>query len=146
MNSNEPTDSAGLTSTQERSLHELGPALISRDRSWLFAEVVEGSYQETDYLKRGTEGAVILKIHPRATLVIPATFYFSRERRIRAGGPALRPGKTGWIGTGSNRFRVREAIVDESQGVEYAIGFMESGGFHISKLNFDTRFRSDSAV
>ncbi len=132
-----------MSATEERTLRELGAALISSGKSWLIAELVDGSYRGCDYLRKGTEGAVILKIHPRTTLVIPPMPYFPRERRERVGGPALRPGKTGWIGTGSNRFRVREAIVDESQGVEYAIGYMESGGFHISKPNFDSRFRSD---
>jgi hypothetical protein len=144
MSPDETWSSKGLTSTQESSLRELGAALILRNRGWLFAELIEGSYRECDYLKRETEGAVVLKIRPRATLVLPPTFYSHQERRERVGGPALRPGETGWIGTSSNRFRVREAIVDEDQGVEYAIGYMESGGFHISKLNFDHRFRSDS--
>lgn len=138
MSSDEPTRSTGFTPTQESSLYELGGALISSGRLVLFAELVGGTYLECNYLRRGSEGAVILKLLPKTTLVFPD------GRRFPAGGPELRPGETGWIGTGSNRFRVREAIVDHEQGVEFAIGYMEAGGFHTSKHNFDRRFRSDS--
>lgn len=142
----EPHGVTPLTPDQEASLRQLGDELLSSGRDWLFAELLDQTYRRTDHLKAGTEGAVLLRHHERVTLVLPPVRHgrlVVGERRIPAGGPALRPGETGWIGTGSNRFRIRHAIVDEDQGVEYAIGFMESGGFHLSKLNFDRRFRSD---
>lgn len=148
MASDEETQGSPLTPGQEASLRELGDAMVSSGRDWLFAELVGGIYRQTDHLKTGTEGAVLLRHHKRVMLVLPPSRRGSLsigERRRPAGGPALKPGETGWIGTGSNRFRVHHAIVDTSQGVEYAIGVMESGGFHISKRNFDRKFRRDRA-
>ena len=146
MASDEETQGRTLTPEQESSLRKLGDAMLSSGRDWLFAELIGETYRQTDYLRTGTEGAVLLRYHKPVMLVIPPIRWRSvsiGERRRPAGGPALKPGETGWIGTGSNRLRVRRAIVDSKQGVEYAIGFMESGGFHISKLNFDRKFRGD---
>jgi len=143
------TQGRTLTPKQESSLRELGDLMLSSGRGWLFAELIGETYCQTDYLRAGTEGAVLLRYHKPVMLVLPPIRCGSvsiGERRRPAGGPVLKPGEMGWIGTGSNRFRVRRAIVDAKQGVEYAIGFMESGGFHISKLNFDRKFRGDRAV
>lgn len=142
-------DVTRLTPQQEASLRELGDALVASGRGWLFAELAGETFRLTNHLRTGTEGAVILRLHRKVMLTLPPIRFGGvslGRRRLPAGGPALTPGETGWIGTGSNRFRVRAAIVDEAQGVEYAIGSMESGGFHISKRNFDRRFRIDGAV
>lgn len=97
-------------------LETLRPFALERSnwrRGWLFIERVEGRYAVTDHLKTGAEGAIAV-----------------------IGPNRLLPGDQGWIGTGSNRFVANRVIAfDDAPEISFALGTVETGGFHISKHN-----------
>jgi hypothetical protein len=84
--------------------------------SWkVLARLEETDYVYTEHLKAGDEGAIAVAI----SCFLPSK---------------LQPATgLGWIGTGSNRFRVQRLV--EVGRAFFHVGRVESGGFHNSKPN-----------
>ena len=102
---------------------ELGELSVVGVSGWkLMARFENGEYVLTDHLKKGDEGI----------MVFPMSIF-------RSATPE-QPGITGWIGTGTNRFQVKEVV--NINGVLFHVGSVVDGGFHVSKLNTGMR-RSD---
>jgi hypothetical protein len=82
--------------------------------SWkVMVRLEEANYVYTEHLKAGEEGAIAVAV----SCFLPSK---------------LQPATgLGWIGTGSNRFRVQRVI--EVGSAIFHIGRVESGGFHNSK-------------
>lgn len=83
---------------------------------WKVMARVDGDiYLQTDHLTTGDEGAMAFPI----TCFLPSN---------APSGQAV-----GWIGSGTNRFRV-ESVVAVGQALFHQ-GKVEAGGFHVSKVN-----------
>jgi hypothetical protein len=88
----------------------------------VMARLENGEYVFTDYLKKGDDGVI----------VFPTSIFRSATTDQLA--------ITGWIGSGTNRFQVKEVV--DIEGVLFHIGSVVGGGFHESKRNTGMR-RSD---
>jgi len=106
----------------------------------MFCRLEDGAYVETPHLRTGEEGAI-------AFIIIPDHMDTTGTDWVPVGlKPRFVLGDKGWFVGGSKRFRADETLVDLDLGIEFALGRVELGGFHISKRNFLLRWQRDSAV
>lgn len=130
-----------MNDEQRDSLIRLGTTLVVRNNhGWMFSRLESGIYVEVDHLRQGDVGAIVFRMNPDHMDT-------SGPEWVPVGvRPRFQPGETGWFIGGSKRFHANETLVLPDLGIEFAVGTVEQGGFHISKRNFMLRWQSDNAV
>lgn len=88
---------------------------LSQQSPLLLCRAEQGGYKEVPHLVTGDKAAIALG----------ATCFRPRVRN--------RAGDTGWFGTGSKRFVVKDVLLIE--GAVFHIGEVVRGGFHIDKAH-----------